>query len=65
MARRKKKKKKTEERSGPSQPLGNTVTGDLGPEQMVAIPRSPETNSESHQDFARLAAIRRLEERFI
>ncbi len=61
MRRRKKKEKK----KGPSQPIGNTVTGDLGPEQMVAIPRSPEANAEPQMDFARLAAIRRLQERYI
>jgi len=58
------RKKKLEERTGPSQPIGNTVTGDLGPEQLVAIPRSPETNLKQQVDFARLVAAKRLAERF-
>lgn len=62
---RKRKKKKSGTREGPRQPLGNTVTGDLGPEQLVVIRRSPETNSEQQADFARLAAVRRIQERFI
>lgn len=47
----------------PTQPIGDTVTGDLGPEQLVAIPRSPRTNSKTIVEDFRREALRRLLER--
>lgn len=55
---------KAEERPTPTQPIGNTVTGDLGPEQMVAIARSPQTNSKFLMNLRR-EALRRIMEKFI
>ena len=55
-----KKKRKTRE---PTQPIGNTVTGDLGPEQLVSIAKTPRSNSKSVFVALRREALRRLLER--
>lgn len=57
MARRKRKTR------GPTQPIGNTVTGDLGPEQLVSIAKTPRSNSKTVLEDLRREAIRRLLER--
>lgn len=55
-----KKKRKTRE---PTQPIGDTVTGDLGPEQLVSVAKSPRSNSKTVFESLRREAIRRLLER--
>ena len=47
----------------PTQPIGDTVTGDLGPEQLFAIRKSPRSNSKTVFEDFRREAIRRLLER--
>lgn len=55
-----KRKRKTRE---PTQPIGNTVTGDLGPEQLVSIAKTPRSNSKTVFKDLRREALRRLLER--
>ncbi len=65
MARGRRGNQKKEKRPRPRQPLGETTTGDLGPDQLLAILRDPrKTGAKVLEDLRRIALARMIEREF-